>query len=173
MCAVCAFLLLLLRLGFDVAQLSLLFFSSFHHLCDDDVLLLLLLLQLCFDSFLRRHGNDRRRSLAHRRSCGGRRPRATLGPHNEIEWHERWARDDRRRSNGASERPSWDVGLPQLVVHSPPRPASPESVAAFSPEEHRRSSVFSPEVAVVVPRAVREARPPPDDLAVVEAGERI
>ena len=33
--------------------------------------------------------------------------------------------------------------------------------------------VFSPEVAVVVPRAVREARPPPDDLAVVEEGERV
>ena len=63
-------------------------------------------------------------------------------------------------------------GLPQLVVHSPPRPPSPDSVV-LSPEEHRRSSVFSPEVAVVVPRAVREARPPPDDLAVVEAGERV
>ncbi len=117
--------------------------------------------------------DDHRRSLVSRRSVGGRRrPRATLGPLNEVAWHERWARDDRRRSTTA-ERPAWDVGLPQLVVHSPPRPPSPESVAAFSPEEHRRSSVFSPEVAVVVPRAVREARPPPDDLAVVEAGERI
>ena len=85
------------------------------------------------------------------------------------QWHERWARDDRRRSNGASERPAWDVGLPQLVVRSPPRPPSPESVAAFSDEEQD----FSPEVAVVVPRAVREARPPPDDLAVVEEGERV
>ena len=113
--------------------------------------------------------DDRRRSLAHRRSVG-RRPRATLGPHNELEWHERWARDDRRRSHGASERPAWDVGLPNLALRSPPRPPSPESVAAFSDEEQ----VFSPEVAVVVPRAVREARPPPpDDLAVVEAGERV
>ena len=114
--------------------------------------------------------DDHRRSLAHRRSVGGRRrPRATLGPHNEIEWHERWARDDRRRSNGASERPAWDVGLPNIDLRSPPRPPSPESVAAFSDEEQ----VFSPEVAVVVPRAVREARPPPDDLVVVEEGERV
>jgi hypothetical protein len=112
--------------------------------------------------------DDHRRSLAHRRSVG-RRPRATLGPQNEIEWHERWARDDRRRSNGASERPAWDVGLPNLALRSPPRPPSPESVAAFSDEEQD----FSPEVAVVVPRAVREARPPPDDLAVVEAGEQV
>ena len=112
--------------------------------------------------------DDHRRSLAHRRSVG-RRPRATLGPHNEVAWHERWARDDRRRSNGASERPAWDVGLPNIDLRSPPRPHSPESVAAFSDEEQ----VFSPEVAVVVPRAVREARPPPDDLVVVEEGERV
>ena len=42
-----------------------------------------------------------------------------------------------------------------------------------SPPSRMRNRVFSPEVAVVVPRAVREARPPPDDPAVVEAGERV
>ena len=75
-----------------------------------------------------------RRSHAHRRSVGDRRRRRSAVS-DDLPWHERWARDDRRRSAGASSgRASWDVGLPNVAVFSPPRPATPDSVAAFSPE---------------------------------------
>ena len=104
--------------------------------------------------------------LAH--AGAGRRPRATLGPHNELEWHGR-ARDDRRRSHGASERPSWDVGCrtsrcARRRGRRPPNPSPPSRMRnRWLARGRGRGPSGGPGGASATPTT---------DLAVVEAGAR-